>query len=428
MHRRTLVRLFWLPLLLVLVACMRPASEPRVAGRYLYEVDATTRDLVVEATFDDARTERLALPHAELARDLSLRTEDGWRPAQWNEPSCRSHCTIRYRLDLGALADACKGEVDCARRVDDAVISPALAWLAHPSPKTDVPVTVHVRAPEHAFATGMRPLAGVANTYAFRAYDLDEGSFTAFGPQRRVAVSVREARIDVVLLGPLAMRDSAIATWVKDAGGVVASLFGRFPVDHATLFVVPEPGHDEVVSGKVLSLAGASVVLLVGDQMKEAKQHEDWVLVHELFHLGFPTFRGEGRWLGEGLATYYEPLLRARAGWTTEADATRELEENTQRGSVEGGLAQREDLDSIYWGGARFCLAADERIRSESNGTRSLDDVMRAVLARGGDATHVWTVADVLKLADETTATNVMSDMFERHAMRGEKIAFSTRH
>jgi hypothetical protein len=34
----------------------------------------------------------------------------------------------------------------------------------------------------------------------------------------------------------------------------------------------------------------------------------------------------------------------------------------------------------------------------------------------------VWTVRDVVKLADEVTGTNVVSDLYERHAARGERI------
>jgi predicted metalloprotease with PDZ domain len=167
-------------------------------------------------------------------------------------------------------------------------------------------------------------------------------------------------------------------------------------------------------------------VVVVGDQMPASSRHKDWVLVHELFHLGFPTFRGEGRWLGEGLATYYEPILRARAGWTTESEVFRQFARNMPRGQAprgsSAGLSARDDLDTIYWGGAMFCLAADVRIREETRGRHSLDDVIRGALDRGGDATHVWTVRDVVTLGDRVTGTNVLSEMYERYAARGERI------
>lgn len=431
-------------LVLATSACYRPAQSPQQVGSWSYEVEAPaqgSRTVIVEATFDDAKTERLAVVResAPFVREVSVRSGGGFRSVarrgdEWIEPSCMQHCTVRYRIDLGALAEACGDEVDCARRVGEATLSPALAWLMHPVPRLDVPVRVRVRSPEPGqFASGMSPLGESGQTFGFRSFDLDEGSFSGFGPMRSFRLDVpgkdgEKARLDVVVLGKnrYAMTDSELTAWVSDAAGVVSPLFGRFPVDRSTLFVVPAKGEDEVVFGKVLSLAGASVVLVVGDKMPATSRHKDWVLVHELFHLGFPTFRGEGRWLGEGLATYYEPILRARAGWTTESEVFRQFARNMPRGlpkrGSNAGLAQREDLDSIYWGGALFCLGADVKIREATRGKRSLDDVLRAALARGGDATHVWTVRDVMRLGDETTGTKVLSEMYEHHAARGDTI------
>ncbi|MBX3188994.1 MAG: hypothetical protein KF819_18380 [Labilithrix sp.] len=434
-----------MPILLAASACARPPSDARANGSWTYEVEAPgegSRTVVVQATFDNARTERIAIAQesAAFVRDVELWTGAGYRPVerrgtQWIEPQCVRHCTVRYRIDLGELAAACGDEVDCARRVGDATLSPALSWLAHPAPKTDVPVTVRVKTPNAMqFISGMQPVGDDGQSFAFRSYDLDEGSFTAFGPTRRYRVDVPgkggalTGRIDLAILGrtKYAMSDDAIRTWVSDAAQVVTPLFGRFPVDRTTLFVVPAKGEDEVVFGKVLSLAGASVVLVVGDRMPATHRQQDWVLVHELFHLGFPTFRGEGRWLGEGLATYYEPILRARAGWTGEPEVYRQFARNMPRGVTargsSAGLAHRDDLDSIYWGGALFCFAADVKIREETRGKRSLDDVVRAGLSRGGDATKVWTVAEVVRLGDEITGTTVLSEMYDRYAARGERI------
>jgi hypothetical protein len=429
-------------LFLAASACVRPPADTRTTGSWTYEVEAPaegSRTVMVEATFENARTERIAIAHESTTyvHNVEVWTGAGYsavqrRGQQWVEPSCAKHCKIRYRVDLGEIAAACGDEVDCARRVGDATLSPALAWLMHPSPKTDVPVTVRVRAPNPAqFVSGMNATDETGRAFAFRSYDLDEGSFTAFGPLRRYSVDVKgkdgPGRLDLAILGhtKYAMPDAAIKSWIEDAAEVVTGLFGRFPVDRTTLFVVPARGEDEVVFGKVLSLAGASVVIVLGDQMPSSSRHQDWVLVHELFHLGFPTFRGEGRWLGEGLATYYEPILRARAGWASEQEVFRQFARNMPRGVPARGsaaLAQRDDLDSIYWGGALFCFAADVRIREETRGKHSLDDVLREALARGGDATKVWTVAEVVKLGDDVTGTNVLSEMYQRYAARGDRI------
>jgi hypothetical protein len=438
-----------LPLLVLgTSACYRPPALADAHGSWAYEVDAPvdgSRVVTVEASFEGARTERIGLPRESVPwiKDMKVRTGDGWRTVErrgneWFERSCNWRCTVRYKIDLGDLAASCGDEVDCARRVGAATLSPALAWLVHPVPRMDVPVKVRVHTTDGAqFSTGMNAEAGPDATYTFRSFDLDEGSFTGFGPMRRYRIDVpgrgpNKAKLDVAILGsaPYAMSDSTIRTWVEESANVTVPLFGRFPVDRATLFVVPAKGESEVVFGKVLSLAGASVVVVVGDRMPDGATHKDWVLVHELFHLGFPTFRGEGRWLGEGLATYYEPILRARAGWTTDAEVFRQFARNMPRGQgprgSNAGLSMRDDLDTIYWGGALFCLAADVRIREETKGKRSLDDVLRAALERGGDATHVWTVRDVVDLGDRVTGTSVLSEMYERYAARGERIDLET--
>jgi hypothetical protein len=430
-------------LVLATSACYRPPNEPNSRGSWLYEVEAPkagSRVLTIQATFDAARTDRLAIGRDlhPYIHDMSVRSGDGFRTverkgSEWIERSCNWRCTVRYTIDLDEVASKCGDEVDCARRVGDATLSPSLAWLIHPMPRRDVPVRVNVHAPPAEFASGMNTTPDREQSFTFRSFDLDEGSFTAFGPMRRYRIDVaghkgESSRLDLALLGtaPYTMSDASIRTWVEEAAQVTVSLFGRFPVPRATLFVVPAKGEEEVIFGKVLSLAGASVVLVLGDKMPSTARHKDWVLVHELFHLGFPTFRGEGRWLGEGLATYYEPILRARVGWTTEAETFRQFARNMPRGQpAKGsnvGLSAREDLDAIYWGGATFCLAADVRIREETRGRKSLDDVLRAALDLGGDATRVWTLHDVLRVGDAATGTNVLSDMYARYAARGERI------
>lgn len=435
-----------MPLFLALAtACARPPVSPGTGGHFTYDVETPpdgSRTVVVQGTFEGARTDRLSIGPdvAPFVRDVQVRRGDTYqtvyrRGADWIAPACMTSCTVKWRIDLGELASACGDELDCARRVGDATLSPALAWLLYPAPKPDVPVRVRVHTPRAMrFVTGLNEESEGSQTFAFRSHDLDEGAFTAFGPMRRYRVDVpgragpTSARIDLAILGntSYAMSDESIRGWIEDGANVVAKLFGRFPVDRATFFVVPAHGDDEVVFGKVLSLSGASVVLVVGDKMQASSRHSDWVLVHEMFHLGFPTFRGEGRWLGEGLATYYEPVLRARAGWTQGGEVFRQFARNMPRGAGQGsrllGLSQRDDTDSIYWGGALFCLVADVRIREETRGRRSLDDVIRASLARGGDATHVWALADVVKLADSVTGTTVVSEMVDRYVSHGDRI------
>lgn len=326
-----------------------PKLPPPPPARWEYTVDPPahgSRELVVHAEFVGSGTDVLSIDGVaqRQLRDLEVNAGSGWYAPvaagtsdnrAWRDPSCRTRCAIRYQVDMGELAAACDDAVDCAARVGDATLSPALAWLLHPEPNGDADVVVRVRPPDPLqFMTGMTPRPDAPFTYGFRSPDLDEGAFTAMGPMRRSELSVRGAAVEVALLGePMRMSDAQLFAWIGESAAAASSLYTRFPVSHAAVFVVPVPDEDEVAFGKVLSLSGASVALLVGAQMSAADTRKDWVLVHELFHLGFPSFRGEGRWLEEGLAVYYALVLRHRAGWMTEEELWAELATKLPRGS-----------------------------------------------------------------------------------------------
>jgi predicted metalloprotease with PDZ domain len=343
------------------------------------------------------------------------------RDDAWIVPDCRSRCRLRYTVDLDALAASCRG-IDCARRVGDAVVGSANVWMLVPDGGGDGVVRVRVASGDLGrFATGLR----VADDggYVLRVREIGEAAYTAFGQIRTARVQVGSATLRVELLGqPLAMTDRGAAEWVQHGAECVAALFGRFPVD-ATVFVVPVSGADEVVFGRVFSLAGASVALLFGADTRAESAHDDWVVVHELFHLGTPSFVGEGHWLEEGLATYYEPILRERAGWMREVDLWKHFVEEMPRGLRRPGshasIEEREDIDSTYWGGALFAFVADVAIRRETRGARSLDDALRAALDHEGDATHQARVQDFLRTGDEATGTHVLSRLHAQMAVGG---------
>jgi hypothetical protein len=416
------------------VSCRRAGAPQAAEGSWDYVVTAPppgSLRLAVEATFRRAASERLVADGQEaafsgmtVARGPGGGTAVPFDTGAWTVPSCREECRVRYVVDLEALAASCS-RLDCGRRIGGAVLSQASAWMVRPEPAGEA--VVHVRVAGSRFATGLRrdPSGG----YVFRSEDLGEASYTTFGDARQVAVDVGGVPLDVVLPGaPIKMGDAAVGEWVRGAAGCVASLYGRFPVA-ATIFVDPVPGADQVVFGRVMSLTGASVVLLFGAETRAESAHTDWVVVHELFHLSSPSFVDEGRWLEEGLATYYEPILRTRAGWLTEQqlwrDFVRQMPRGLRKTGEPAGLEERDGIDSTYWGGALFALLSDLRIReatARSAQPRSLDDVMRAVLAQRGDATHRATVAEFVETGDRAAGVPVLAEIQDSWALRGEPV------
>jgi predicted metalloprotease with PDZ domain len=385
--------------------------------------------LKIEATFEAAPSERFVAPESSDAMTGVVLVGPGAATTPlphvgdaWFAPACRSRCTVRYEIALDAVAASCH-RMDCDRRVGDAIIGRASTFMLRPEPMGDALVHVRAAGPDVArFATGLRRDRNGA--YVFATRELGEASFTAFGAIRRTRLTVAGAQIELALLGPpLAMGDQGVTGFVAASASCVAGLFGRFPVD-ATIFVVPVHGRSSVVFGRVMSLAGASVALLVGDETPASSVHDEWVVVHELFHLGTPSFVGEGRWLEEGLATYYEPVARERAGWMTETDLWSHFVREMPRGLRSPGdapdLEDRDDTDATYWGGALFALLADVNIRTASQGARSLDDVLRAVLDREGDATHASRLVDFLRDGDAAAGNHELTAVYASWAVRGE--------
>lgn len=396
-------------------ACAHAAS-PRAGSlshpSYVYSVTPPAEGswlVEIGAQLERAPSDRLATSDGGALR---VTRHDG---------DCTRTCSVHYTLDLDALAASCR-RIDCARRIGDAVIGSAASWILLPEPAGDASVHIDVRGDARRFATGLR--RDPAGGYTFAASALREASYSAFGSFRRFPLAVPDASLETVLLGPpLAMGDAAATSWVKDAATCVANLYGRFPVD-ATVFVVPVQGAEEVVFGRVMSLSGASVALLFGSNTQAQSEHGDWVVVHELSHLGTASFMGEGHWLEEGLATYYEPILRERAGWMSERELWEHFVSQMPRGlpqpSEPPDIEERDDVDSTYWGGALFAFLADMRIRVTTHGARSLDDAMRGALARLGDATHEARLADFLRTGDEATGTDALASVDGSFAVHGQ--------
>ncbi|MGE0323155.1 MAG: hypothetical protein AB7S68_12670, partial [Polyangiaceae bacterium] len=213
--------------------------------------------------------------------------------------------------------------------------------------------------------------------------------------------------------------------WVQRSATSVSKFWHGFPVQHASLFLIPVRNRDDVIFGKVLPASAPAIALLVGEEATQEQLDDDWVLVHELFHLGVPSFSGEGKWFDEGLATYYEPVIRARAGNKSELEVWNEFAHQMWKGldaMRSTGLEGTQDYDAVYWGGALVCLLADLDARRQSGGRHGLEDGLREVLRQGGQASDVWALADVMKVVDQSLGAPILQRLNDRYGTRGSAV------
>ena len=329
---------------------------------------------------------------------------------------------LTYAVDLRRLAGR-RHDFDRAARVGNSFIAPMSSVLLVPEPlTTQISVTVHVHAAAPLGVSVGLTRDTAPNTYKLMAHEIPVATYFAFGKLQQRALDIDGARLDVTQLdGATDQSFDALNVWIATSARAVHDFYRAFPVPHASITVIPTPRRDSVVYGKVLPESEPGVALVVGQHASRKALYSDWILVHELFHLGFPSFYEEGKWLDEGLATYYEPIIRVRAGLYTETELWDELSSSMPQGLpafTQIGLEQANDFRGVYWGGAIACLVADVEARKRDS-KRGLEVGLRALREAGGNASEVWDLSDAIRTVDQALGAPTLAPIAKGHAARG---------
>ncbi len=396
---------------------------------YRVEAGPQARELRVQAELPQGVPAILGVDHFAhpYLYDLEVSFGGRWQPVarqgrRWHAPQCQQlGCRLRYRYDLGQAAEQIDRFGFAAFR-GGALLAPPSTWLLHPQDYAGDDLyrfSVSV-APGESFTSGVRSLPGEDAVYQAPAALLFQAPYSGFGQFRheRLELDAGVIRLSVSLAGrELALSPSALRLALGRTARVVSDYFGRFPVPEVAVIVLPIAGSE--VFGMQLGNGGATVLLFMGRQLTAAALERDWVMLHELFHLGFPTLTRRHLWLAEGLATYQEPIARARAGLIDSEQLWREFllgMPKGQPGEGDPGLDGTTSWGRTYWGGALFCLLADLEIREKSNNRLSLDDAARGILNAGGDTSVRWTLEQTLAAADRALGRPVLGELYAEHA------------
>ena len=91
-----------------------------------------------------------------------------------------------------------------------------------------------------------------------------------------------------------------VEEWIHDAADAVITVYGRYPVKQVTIEV--RVGKGGGVGGG-MTWNGRLIKVRVGSDATRASLHSDWVMTHEMFHLGFPNTEDDST----GWARVYRP-------------------------------------------------------------------------------------------------------------------------
>lgn len=340
-------------------------------------------------------------------------------------PELPKDACLSWSYDLGAAAD--EGGYRTAFRAGDSVLAITGLWYwkgpwTRPLVvRVDVPEGMHFSTPWPRDAddpTRYRPVRTPSGWYAR----------SAVGRMHFDTLDVPGGALELAILGEVSDAQAVKLTrWVRRSVDAVTPVFGFFPRAHTQVVVVPlGPREEPVPWAHVVRGGGPGVQFYVDETRPLAEFHTDWTATHEFSHLLLPYVTRRDRWLSEGLASYYQNVLRARDGRLSEDMAWQKLYEGFQRGM---NATRRESLAAatrggwrnimrVYWSGAAMMLKADADLRERSAGNQSLDTALRQLHDCCLEEGKLWTAKEVMETLDRLTGTDVFRSVYAENVPR----------
>jgi predicted metalloprotease with PDZ domain len=403
------------------------AARAPIVGDYTASWDDATGSVAVEARFTASAGGAFAVERGAEAflRDVEAAPDrDGapWTPTTRSgrqleaAPCAAGACRLRYRMALRSAAKKID-DVDVASEEGEVVEAPPSTWLLTPSRAArELRLRFRVACAEGSrFVTGVLRSEEAPGSWDISIDDMWTSPYTAFGPLRVRTIAVKGGTIDLAIgPGTTAVTEDELAHWVESSAHAVTAYYGRFPMPNALVLLVVSRGR-WVGSGRTLSGGGGTVFVRIGEHALSKAYRDDWVLVHEMIHLTFPSVIREQDWAEEGIATYAEPFARVRAGLLSEEDAWLGLADGLPNGlpaTGDRGLDKTHTWGRIYWGGALFWFLADVEIRKRTQNRFGLDHALRGILDAGGSNATRWPLTQALDAGDRAIGMPVLRELY----------------
>lgn len=336
---------------------------------------------------------------------------------------------IRYAVDISRpvkVHDRSGGKI---RKVGGDVLTSVGLWFWRPEVLgTGEDIEIAFQLPDGiSVSAPWRPVAFDRNTFRVGHAPYDWPASVAFGRFKERDIRVGGARLRLAVLdGNPAADAGQMQDWIADAAQSLADLYGRFPLPQAQIIVVPGARGDEPTPWAYVVRGGSPAVhFFVNQQRAIQEYYEDWTATHELAHLLLPYVNPEDAWLSEGVATYYQNVLRARSGRMNAADAWERLHAGFLRGIDSApGLTLAQATENmynggtymrVYWQGAAIVMIADVRLRQLTAGKQSLDTALAALNECCNSPERGWSARALFDKLDEITGTTVFRELYDQH-------------
>ena len=226
-------------------------------------------------------------------------------------------------------------------------------------------------------------------------------------------------------------KKAILGKWIDHSSDALTLVYGELPVEYFITKIEFSKRDSGVVPwGEVSRDNPPEVTLIVNKKSTLNELKDDWTIYHEFSHLLIPYDAGGARWFSEGLASYYQNIIQARAGMFNEKKMWRKLYEGFERGKndtkynhqnlsyLSDNINQNNSYMRVYWSGALYWLKADIALRKLNKGyslDKALYELKKCCFDRYLSAAEITIKLD--KLTESTIFTSLFIEFSKSHAL-----------
>ncbi|HKE46449.1 MAG TPA: hypothetical protein VKB52_00165 [Rhodanobacteraceae bacterium] len=418
-----------LPAVLLLAFASGSTGAANAHNEYTLRYDAGTETMSVRLCVPRASpslqfsADRSAASFVEsLTRDggpAPERDAHGWTATDWRAGEC-----LAYRAAFGRMVAAKKG----GWKRFGALIADPDVWLLRADGGDDTPAEASVELPAgYTFSTPWHPLPSHdgAPRYSIPPTPRDWLAAILIGHFDEESVALPGSTVRLTILDANDAEKRKLEAWFPKMGRAAATAFGTLPLADVQVLIVPADEAEEAVQfGQSRRGQGQGLTLYVDAKRPAADFDHDWVAVHELSHMYHPYLDEDGSWLAEGLATYYQNVLRARAGLLTPAEAWEQIDAGFERGRRETkeqsgvALEKAHGFMRVYWSGTAYWLDVDTTLRRASGNRLSIDEALKRFDACCLPDSRGWTPQAFVAKLDALLGTDVFAKRYAAYRTR----------
>jgi hypothetical protein len=221
-----------------------------------------------------------------------------------------------------------------------------------------------------------------------------------------------------------AEEQSLLTDWLKSVGASMTSVYGKLPLNTIIIEFIPyRKANEPVPFAKVIRWPHQGIAFYVNPSLPLSDFINDWTAYHEFSHLMIPYPGDDAMWFSEGLASYYQNLVMARADILSPVAAWQKIYAGFVRGANDN---RRPDLTlgelspkmwknrsfmRVYWSGAFYFMSVDIALREKGS---SLDAVLRDLQQCCLHKSQDWNVTQLIQTMDELSDSRIFSEQYQR--------------